>query len=78
LRTPHSIINHPTAAKTVILECGAPLQILLHIVIFRYTYDRGMWRYKITVIAHSSANQVKTMGAKSQDQFAAERYIHYK
>jgi hypothetical protein len=43
-----------TAAKTVISECGAPLQILLHLVTFRYTYDRGMWPYEITVIAHEA------------------------
>jgi hypothetical protein len=49
---PHSEINHPTIAKTVIPECGAPLQILLHLVTFQYTYDHGMWRYGITVIAH--------------------------
>jgi hypothetical protein len=47
-------INHPTAAKTVIPECGAPPQILLPLVTFRYTYDRRMWRYGITVIAHEA------------------------
>jgi hypothetical protein len=51
---PHSEINHPTAAKTVILECGTPLKILFHLVTFRYTFDRGMWRYGINVIAHEA------------------------
>jgi hypothetical protein len=51
---PHSEINHPTAAKTVIPECGALLKILLHLVTFRYTCDRGMWRCGITVIAHEA------------------------
>jgi hypothetical protein len=52
--TPHSKIDHPTAAKTVIPECGAPLQILLHLVTFCYTYDRRMWHYGITVKAHEA------------------------
>jgi hypothetical protein len=48
---PNSEIKHPTAAKTVIPECGAPLQIIIHLVTFRCTCDRGMWHYGITVIA---------------------------
>jgi hypothetical protein len=51
---PHSEINNPTAAKTVIPECGTPLQILLHVETFRHTCDRGMWRYGITVIVHEA------------------------
>jgi hypothetical protein len=78
---PHSEINLPTTAKTVIPECGALLQILLNLVTFCNTCDCGMWRYGITVISHE-ANPVKTLGgidsyATSQDQFAAEPYIRY-
>jgi hypothetical protein len=60
----------------VIPECGAPLQILFHLVNFHYTCDPGMWRYGITVIAHEALSRIDSY-ATSQDQFAAERYIRY-
>jgi hypothetical protein len=47
-------INHQTAAKTVIPEFCALLQILLHLVTYCYTCDRGMWHYGITVIVHEA------------------------
>jgi hypothetical protein len=66
------------------LECSAPLQILLPLVTFCSTNDCSMWRYNITGIAHVAlcCKSCITLGgidsyATSRDKFAPEHYMRY-
>jgi hypothetical protein len=79
---PQTEITHPTATKTFMPECNAPLQILRPLVTFRYSSDISMWRYGITGITHVAANHVKARAridssATSREKFSPERYMHY-